>query len=241
MLKHQCAVKVQSDIEYYNSTSVAKSLKNNKSEDIDSEDETNNNRRPYQRPQKAGKRQLFESDEEGSNKQSDQRPRKLTKKVVRDTKAVYESDDEESNKTTNKVLKKSTSRRKTASRPSAEPRGRPAAAGWNLNLGDEAEEIEASRARKPGNVLQSVLTRRVADGCLRRTAKLSGDLFVELRLYNTKEIKCVEPRDRWQQSVLSLKYQTDSGADELDFLRQFIQRARGKFLKEGTFFVDKKK
>ncbi|KAL4703694.1 hypothetical protein ACJJTC_005258 [Scirpophaga incertulas] len=88
-----------SDIEYYNSTSVAKSLKNNKSEDFDSEDETNTNRRPYQRPQKAGKRQLFESDEEGSNKQSDQRPRKLTKKVVRDTKAVYESDDEESNKT----------------------------------------------------------------------------------------------------------------------------------------------
>ncbi|KAL4704558.1 hypothetical protein ACJJTC_012275 [Scirpophaga incertulas] len=102
---------------------------------------------PYQRPQKAGKRQLFESDEEGSNKQSDQRPRKLTKKVVRDTKAVYDSDDEESNKTL------------TPQRGAARPR--PAAAGWNLNLGDEAEEIEASRARKPAVRADAPRGRRV--------------------------------------------------------------------------------
>lgn len=135
-------------------------------------------------------------------------------------------------------MKKSgtTKKRKSAE---AKKRARPDAGGWDLEFNDD-EEIAASRARAAPS-LQSVLTRRVADGNLRRTADLVGDLFVELRLYNTKDIRSVAPRDRWEKSVLSLKYQTDSDSDELDLLRQFIRRVRAEFVEEGTFFADKKK
>ncbi|RVE42695.1 hypothetical protein evm_012662 [Chilo suppressalis] len=224
-------VEIMSDIEYYNSKPAAKSQFNIK-KNIDFEDEEIN-KRPDQRPRKTNKRLVYESGEEGLNKQTDQQVRKVTKKLV------YESDEEELPKRTIQAVKKAP-KRKAVERPSVEKRTRPAA-GWKLDFDDEAEEIEASRVRKPANRFQSVLTRRVADGCLRRTASLPGDLFVELRLYNTKDIKCVDPKDRWQRAVLSLKYQTDSEADELELLRQFIKRARREFVEDGTFFADKNK
>lgn len=91
------------------------------------------------------------------------------------------------------------------------------------------------------NQVVSVLTRRVPGGTLRKTAKRTGELLAELRVYNTEEVRNLEGLDRCNKAVVWLRLQGDRGSAEFESLQKFVQLAKAKFKEEGTFFVEKKK
>ncbi|XP_049871199.1 uncharacterized protein LOC126370404 [Pectinophora gossypiella] len=107
---------------------------------------------------------------------------------------------------------------------------------WRV-IDSESEDEEVIKRSK--NALQSSYSKRVADGTVRRTAKLNGDLFVELKLYQVADIRHVDVRKRYEKAVLSLKYQADHNAPELQLLQQFLKKCKPKFGTEGYFFADK--
>lgn len=113
---------------------------------------------------------------------------------------------------------------------------KPTATGWSLDLDSDDERRPSSRSH-----LVSSLTRRVADGVLRRTIDLKGDSYVELKVYNIKDIEGVDPKNRWERAVVALKYQGDSDSPEFEALKKVVQLCKTKFTAEGTFFADKKK
>lgn len=112
--------------------------------------------------------------------------------------------------------------------------------GWQIDS-DSEEEAVVRRRGSETQPLQSSLSRRVADGVLRRTTQRDGDVYIEIKVYNTKEILKVEPKDRWEQAVISLKYQADSDAPELIPLKEALKLCKKKFTEEGKFFTIKKK
>lgn len=105
---------------------------------------------------------------------------------------------------------------------------------------DSDSDDEAVVRQAPDQRLQSVLTRRVADGVVRRTANLDGDIFVDIKIYQVPDILNIDPKDRWEHAILSLKYQGQSDAIELAPLKDVIKRCRGQFKTEGKFFSSKK-
>lgn len=88
--------------------------------------------------------------------------------------------------------------------------------------------------------LRSSYSKRVADGVVRRSIKLEGDLYLDLKLYQVADIKDVEPRKRYEKAVLALKYQADFNSPQLGLLRQLLKRCKTSFTEEGFFFADKK-
>lgn len=136
------------------------------------------------------------------------------------------------NKETNAVKRKSTA--KTPSNKKVRT-PKPESSGWELS----DSEDEATPPKK-APLLQSALTRRVAGGVLRRCANLEGDVFVEVKIYNTNEILNVPPANRWEKAVVSLKYQGESDSPELAPLKTVLKLCRNRFTQEGTFFANKK-
>lgn len=112
--------------------------------------------------------------------------------------------------------------------------------GWHLDSDSDDEAAARPRATED-NRLQSVLSRRVADGVLRRAAYLEGNVFIEIKIYNVADIVGVDPKDRWEKAVLNLKYQGDSDAPEQASLKEVVKLCRKQFLDEGKFFSNKKK
>lgn len=109
----------------------------------------------------------------------------------------------------------------------------PEPSGWGLES-DSDEEVAVKKAP----ALQSVLTRRVADGILRRTGNFEGDTFIDLKIYNVKDIINIDPKDRWEKAVVSLKFQAHSDSPELGPLKTVLQYCKGQF-REGRFFTSK--
>lgn len=111
--------------------------------------------------------------------------------------------------------------------------------GWFSNWGDE-EDIEAQRLASTTNSLTSVLIRRVPGGSVRRTASFTGDLFIDLKLYNIEDIQSVPSEARWQKALINLKYRVDSNSDIVDGINKILKVCKDGFTEEGTFFPDKK-
>lgn len=95
--------------------------------------------------------------------------------------------------------------------------------------------------RPKADQVSAVYSRRVANGTLRRTAYLDGDLVAEVRLYNEADIRGLEGLERCEKSVVWLRYQGDSSSPEFAALKQFIRMTKEKFTEEGTFYQEKKK
>lgn len=113
----------------------------------------------------------------------------------------------------------------------------------NIIYSDSEEEVEAEAQRAASRQAQKItssLSRRVADGVLRRTAHLDGDLYIEVRVYRTAEYLKKPQAERRESATLALRFQTHSDAPEAEGLHAFIGAAKKKFRNEGTFFADKK-
>ncbi|KAG7297518.1 hypothetical protein JYU34_002378 [Plutella xylostella] len=108
-------------------------------------------------------------------------------------------------------------------------------------FGGSDDEAEAAAAlNNPIQELESSLTRKVGDGSLRRTAKLDGSLFCELRVYEVRDIKNISPRDRWTKAYTSLKYQFDYDSPEWTNIIDFIRVAKTRFTQEPIYYPNKK-
>lgn len=133
---------------------------------------------------------------------------------------------------------------KTVKRKAPAPKKSPPptskAPGWQFDSESEDEVQARQRSSKP-KLLQSVLTRRVADGSVRRTEQRDGDVFIDLKIYNVRDILSLDPKDRWEQAVVSLKYQADFDAPELAQLKDVVKKCKENFTEEGKFFSSKKK
>lgn len=114
---------------------------------------------------------------------------------------------------------------------------------FGLLSSDSEDEEEARRAARAAakQGLTSSLTRRVADGVLRRTADLDGDTYVELRVYHTKDVlKAADWKERLEKAQIALKYQASSTTPELGDLKNFIKKVKAKFTGSGKFYADRK-
>lgn len=110
--------------------------------------------------------------------------------------------------------------------------------GWISNWGDE--DVAALHRASSENSLTSVLIRRVPGGFVRRTAALTGDLFIDLKLYNVGDIQSVPPKDRWEKALVNFKYRVESNSVIVDGINKILRRCKDDFTEEGTFFPDKK-
>lgn len=79
------------------------------------------------------------------------------------------------------------------------------------------------------------------DGVLRRTARLSGSLLVEIRLYDAEQVRGLEGLERCEKALVWLKLQGDSNTPEFVGIKKVINQAKARFTEEGTFYADKKR
>lgn len=91
-------------------------------------------------------------------------------------------------------------------------------------------------AEKQAAGLRSVLQRRVPGGKVCRYGQLSGDLFVDLKLYNVADISSIAPINRWEKALVSLKIQVDSNSPEVSYIKNALKICKKHFTEEGTFY-----
>lgn len=108
--------------------------------------------------------------------------------------------------------------------------------GWRM-IDSDSEDEQTCRTRV--GVLRSSYSKRVADGVVRRSAQLSGDLYIDLRVYQVDDIKSVDLKKRYEKAALHLNYQTEHDAPEVDILTKFLKRCKTQFREDGWFFADK--
>lgn len=75
---------------------------------------------------------------------------------------------------------------------------------------------------------------------MRRTASLTGDLFIELKLYNVTDIQSVPSLARWEKALVNFKCRVDSNSDIVDGINKILKLCKDDFTEEGTFIPDKK-
>lgn len=113
------------------------------------------------------------------------------------------------------------------------------ASGWKLDYDSDLDV--KSQQRNPQGPLTSVLTRRVPDGKVRRSALLSGDLFIELKVYNVDDIKTIAPLDRWEKALVNLKLQVDSDSHEIKEITKLLKKCKERFVGDAVFYAEKRK
>lgn len=123
--------------------------------------------------------------------------------------------------------------------PKAESVERPTSSNASEWLFDSDSDSEVSRRPHTSAKTTSILTRRVPGGVTRRTAQLDGDLLVELRLYNEKEVQNLSGLDRCERAIVWVRLQGESQSPEFHALKKFIKLTKTKFTEEGTFYKDK--
>lgn len=99
-----------------------------------------------------------------------------------------------------------------------------------------AFEVPSPAASSP---VASSLVIRVANGKVRRTADVSGDFFVELKVYCTKEIADTPRQERWKKAQVALKLQLSRDSTYWNELQKFVRRSHEAFASsEACYFSD---
>lgn len=83
---------------------------------------------------------------------------------------------------------------------------------------------------------RSVLTRQVPGGKVCRYGQLSGELFVDLKLYNVADIASITSKDRWEKALVCLKIQVDPNSPEVSYIKKVLKICKEHFTDEGTFY-----
>lgn len=104
----------------------------------------------------------------------------------------------------------------------------------------DSESEDEALAKQPQQ-LASSYSKRVADGVVRRTAKLEGGLYLDLKLYQVEDILHVHPLKRHEKAVLALRLQADHDSPELTALQDLLRRCKKRFTEDGLFFKDNNK
>lgn len=87
--------------------------------------------------------------------------------------------------------------------------------------------------------LGSSLVARVDNGKVRRQAVLSGEFYVDIKVYAKSDVISIPREDRWRKALVALKVQLDRGSVQWNALQKFMQRAHDLFNNtEPTYFSD---
>lgn len=94
----------------------------------------------------------------------------------------------------------------------------------------EDEDQDQPVAGKPIQLLQSYMTRRLANGHSRQTCDTKkGSHYIELKVYNCDEIEKVSPMNRWRHAIVCVKNKTDENTEAWQHLTNFIIATRKEF------------
>lgn len=86
----------------------------------------------------------------------------------------------------------------------------------------------ASLPRKEN--LVSSIVQRVANGTSRQVYNdKTGSHYIEIKIYNCKEIENVPPMNRWRQSIIAIKNRTDMNTEAWKHLAMYISTTRAEF------------
>jgi hypothetical protein len=107
-----------------------------------------------------------------------------------------------------------------------------ASSGWALD--DDSDNDFC--AEKHGAGLRSVLRRKVPGGSVYRYGQLSGDLYLDLKLYNVADIASIASKGRWEKALVNLKIQVDSNSPEVSHIKNVLKICKEHFTEEGTFY-----
>lgn len=109
-----------------------------------------------------------------------------------------------------------------------------------FNLGSEEDLAVAQKKTTKKPKLESVLWSRVASGSLRRQLPLSGEFYVELRVYNTTDAETQKADERWKKALVTLKVQLNDDSEQWAALQSFVQSSSSIFEEvEHTYYSDK--
>lgn len=104
--------------------------------------------------------------------------------------------------------------------------------GWALD--DDSEDNFCIEKHSAG--LWSLLKRQVPGGKVCRYGQLSGDLYIDLKLYNVADIASIALKDRWEKALINLKIQVDSNSPEVSHIKQVLKICKEHFTEEGKFY-----
>ncbi|KAL4702263.1 hypothetical protein ACJJTC_002858 [Scirpophaga incertulas] len=103
-----------------------------------------------------------------------------------------------------------------------------------FNSGSEEEDSVAQpSSSKPGKLvppIYSYLTRRESKGYSRRTMeKQQGKYYVEVKIYDTEEIKKIQPINRWRYAITTVKTKLNEDSRSWQHIKEFIREANKDF------------
>lgn len=102
------------------------------------------------------------------------------------------------------------------------------------------EESASADHQDTTAVLPSVLTSRVANGSVIRRKLITGEFYVEVKLYKTSDAISTQPQDRWQKALNSVKIQINPGGGEWKQLQGFFKAVRNELDDTESVFYAKK-
>lgn len=98
--------------------------------------------------------------------------------------------------------------------------------------GNEESVTPTPRSYKTGNIppLYSYFTRRMAKGYSRQISETKeGKYYVEVKIYNTEEIKKILPINRWRSAITTIKTKLDDSKESWVHLKEFVKSTQNDF------------
>ncbi|KAL0880875.1 hypothetical protein ABMA27_002056 [Loxostege sticticalis] len=98
---------------------------------------------------------------------------------------------------------------------------------------DPAEDIYGT------DDLNSYIYRRVANGYTKQYKNdQTGTHYIDLKIYECKELENVKPKQRWRKSILTLKTKSDNNTDAWRHLVNFLKDVKLQFKDVPISFVN---
>lgn len=97
---------------------------------------------------------------------------------------------------------------------------------------DEGSVTRTQSSIKTGNIppLYSYFTRRMAKGYSRQISETKeGKYYVEMKIYNTDEIKKIMPINRWRSAITTIKTKLDENKESWHHIKEFIKSTQKDF------------
>lgn len=70
---------------------------------------------------------------------------------------------------------------------------------------------------------------RVATGNQRRVTDLTGEYYIDLKVYNTSDAVGSKPEERWKKALIRLKFLTNDGSPQWEYVDKLVRSAHELF------------
>lgn len=91
------------------------------------------------------------------------------------------------------------------------------------------EDLHITPKPSVSKTLDSSITHKLPNGTTKRARVLKGDFFIELKVYNTEDIRGELPDQRWKKSLLAVKAQIDADSSQWESLEKFVKQVKKLF------------